>query len=476
MPLSISEQRALALIPKFSACLSFVCSSTIAAMVLKKKNGKQKTYHRLVLGTSFADLCSSCAYFLSTWPIPRETGIVWAVGNTRTCAAQGFFLQAGIASPLYNVSLSIYFLAAVEQGRGESKLRRIEPFFHILPLLWGYGSAMAGLGLKIFNSANLWCWIADYPGRNENANVYRWALFYGPLWLGVLSVTFNLVRLFLYVRRLAKQSKENARSSSCDLPVEGEPGESSNLGEHDDDDDDDDDGGHEDLGLSSRPEFSPQRLEEECRSVDGVRKEGSSPYNSAETQRSSAIPGSVQAGKTAQILADRRNMLVWQCLRYAMAFYATWLPITILRIFQGVGKPIPFVLLLFASSCTPLQGLPNFLAYLYPRLVKGAKRFRLLGCLGILNVRNKHSSPPSSETRRQQHRSQGGKRPSEAFYEAYAKARNSFRNVPASGRNVFPKVAPRVMIRPDGALADRSGSQHGCGAVLDRALASVNTV
>jgi hypothetical protein len=485
MSLSISQQRALALIPKISAGLSVVCSSIIAAMVLKSKSSQQKTYHRLVLGISFADICSSSSYFMSTWPIPRETGILWAIGNTQTCAAQGFFLQAAVASPLYNVSLSIYFLLAVKQGRGESKqVRRIEPLFHILPLLWGYGTAIAGLCLKIFNSANLWCWIADHPGTNENTSVYRWALFYGPLWLGVLTVTFNLVKLFLYVRRLAKQSEKNARSSSCDFPaIDEQPGE--NNREYDDYDYDidaqapgyDQEGGNDELEMPSQLKSSPRIEQQEYRPEDAAtarKEEGSSSFDSVGTGRSAVATGSAQeGGKTAQAIADRRNKLAWQCLRYAVAFYATWTPITILRILQAFHKPIPFMLLLFASCCTPLQGLPNFLAYLYPRLVKGAKRFRLLRCLEIHNVRNKNT--PSEI--RSRHCPQGDLSPSEAFHEAYAQARHSFRNLPPSSGHTsfFPRVAPRIMVGPDGLLANpQSGSTPNSGAVLDRALPSIS--
>lgn len=48
----------------------------------------------------------SFGYFASTWLIPEGTpDVVWARGNDRTCAAQGFFLQFGTASFMYNAVL-----------------------------------------------------------------------------------------------------------------------------------------------------------------------------------------------------------------------------------------------------------------------------------------------------------------------------------------------------------------------------------
>ena len=46
--------------------------------------------------------------FMSTWPIPKENVDVYDPrGTVQTCSAQGFFIQANIASPIYNFCLSI---------------------------------------------------------------------------------------------------------------------------------------------------------------------------------------------------------------------------------------------------------------------------------------------------------------------------------------------------------------------------------
>lgn len=85
-----------------------------------------------------------------------------------------------------------------------------------IPILWGLGTAIAGLPLTLFNNANLWCWIAPLPldceetgtcVRGDNADIYRWVFFYGPLWCMILVVTFNVTIIFRYVRKVEKASE-----------------------------------------------------------------------------------------------------------------------------------------------------------------------------------------------------------------------------------------------------------------------------
>jgi hypothetical protein len=71
---------------------------------------------------------------------------------------------------------------------------------------------------------------------------------------------------------------------------------------------------------------------------------------------------------TVQMLsfAKRRREVAFQCLRFSVAFFITWIPITSVRILQMVEKPVPYGLLLWGAMMTPLQGLPNFCVYLFP--------------------------------------------------------------------------------------------------------------
>jgi hypothetical protein len=306
MALSLPKQRTLAIFPKITGSASVICSALIAYTVIRDKNNRSKTYHRLLLGMSIADISSSFWLALSTWPIPEETGILWASGNTMTCTFQGFFTQFGISSPLYNASLSIYYLLVIRYGWTEEQMQRIEPFLHGVPLLWGLGTGVAGLFLTIFNSANLWCWVAPYEDRGANADMYRWGFFYGPLWLMVILVTVNLVLIWVYVQDITKRSESRIygrgnRVVSANHIMDTETGmpepnvEGSSV-------DEESASGSFSFVLVSR--FVQRSMSGGRRRIDSTRRS--------------------QFAKT-------RNQVANQCFRYGAAFYFTWIPITVRR-------------------------------------------------------------------------------------------------------------------------------------------------
>jgi len=105
-------------------------------------------------------------------------------------------------------------------GWSEISIKKIEKFFHALPLAVGVGTAIAGLPMKLFNNSNLWCWISGLPGscsnnpdgdgnciRGDDAWIYRWAFFYAPLWGVILVVTILMGDIVLFVMREEKQSR-----------------------------------------------------------------------------------------------------------------------------------------------------------------------------------------------------------------------------------------------------------------------------
>ena len=89
-----------------SLCLVEVCTS---------KTKRNHPYHRLLFAMSLYDAAESIWYFLSTWPIPasQSDDQIWAIGTTQTCSAQGFFLMLGVAVPIYNALLGLFFFLVV---------------------------------------------------------------------------------------------------------------------------------------------------------------------------------------------------------------------------------------------------------------------------------------------------------------------------------------------------------------------------
>ena len=424
MTLSVMQQTALALAPKITASLSVLCSSTIAWIVLRDPMRRGKVFHRLILGMSLTDLVTSFWWVLSTWPIPKESGVLWAVGTTRTCTCQGFFLQLGIANPLYNLSLSVYYLLAVHWSWGEARLRKVEYLFHLGPLGWGLTTALIGLPLKIFNSANLWCWIANHPGRNEHTSPYRWGIFYAPLWLAWVLLTINLTRLVTYFRRITLTTEKHLALNPSVYPTQSESEQivmqqqiSNNARGDFPESEDIDDDVEEELGIHYCSQTGRESVQDLSCAVENISELSQcSPVATKEVPDSTCAStnpvtsnfkttASLNSTFRASRFASRRQRLAFQCLRYALVFYVTWFPITLLRILQAIGHPIKFPLLLAAAILTPLQGLPNFLVYLYPIFLRRREKLnsgeaareegsRVGGCCRIL----KQKLLPTSST------------------------------------------------------------------------------
>lgn len=219
------RDKSLAIVPHFSSALSILGSAWIIIDIVRDHNKKLGTvYHRLLLGMSSVDLLSSCFYFLSTWPIPEGTPNVYAAsGNTATCTMQGFFVQLGIATPLYNGFLSIYYLLVLRYGWKEHDFRRVERCMHAFSLIFALGTAFASLAMKLYNSANLWCWIAPLPLdcassmknngestciRGDNAWFYRLVFYYVWLWISVIAVSASMFLVFWTVFQTSKTMKK----------------------------------------------------------------------------------------------------------------------------------------------------------------------------------------------------------------------------------------------------------------------------
>lgn len=131
-------------------------SASIICEVVRDKKKRGKVYHRIMFAMSLMDLNTSFWYFLSTWPIPRGTeDVAYASGTTQSCTAQGFFLQLGLATPLYNVVLSIYYCFVVRYQWKERQFNVAEKLFHALPFTFALATALTGIGLDLFNNANL---------------------------------------------------------------------------------------------------------------------------------------------------------------------------------------------------------------------------------------------------------------------------------------------------------------------------------
>lgn len=210
MPVSLSDPkcqitklRAMALAPKFTGIVSLVSSTFIIQHVLRDRRRRRLTYHRLLLGMSVSDFFGSLCCFLSTWPIPRGEACL-AAGTTATCTAQGFFNQtAALTTPTYNISLAIYYLLVIVKGWKENRVFKIEKYLHALPILAGFGTGFAGLGLRLYNGAGWICWIAPAPNNperdNPNYGIFRLAFLYADAWAIIIFLAICMCTIYCHV-------------------------------------------------------------------------------------------------------------------------------------------------------------------------------------------------------------------------------------------------------------------------------------
>ncbi|KAL7475146.1 hypothetical protein ACHAW6_001072 [Cyclotella cf. meneghiniana] len=124
-----------------SAIVSLISSSMLIYLLARSKQRLCTTYHRIVFGMCIADIIfsSSLATFNLTGPIDGRY-YVWNVkGNQASCSAQGFFLLIGSGSGVYySCSINLYFLALVRYRKTDRYITsKIEPFLHGVPFFIG---------------------------------------------------------------------------------------------------------------------------------------------------------------------------------------------------------------------------------------------------------------------------------------------------------------------------------------------------
>ena len=338
------EQVALALIPKFAAALSIFGSGYITYDIILRRNKRNEltggvrtprsTYHRLMVGMSICDIMMSGGIFMSTWPMPRDVpNVAWNVGSTQTCTVQGFFEQFGVSTVMYSASLSIHYLISIRSGRfkSQTKMRKIEPYLHAVPLLFGLITAVTSLALKLFNYG-LWdCWIAASPigceeswrnngsttcVRGNNASLYQWLFDLIPKWTSILIVTINMVLVYIHVRKQELLSLHWSERSS------------------------------------------------------GLRSNANAVTVSQRSSLSTSEDGRNQSASTRRRSISFSKQIASQSYLYVGALWITWLPVIILRGVQLSSGVTYYWLLVWVALSIPMHGWWNLLVYLRPRFVQ----------------------------------------------------------------------------------------------------------
>merc|ERR1719491_170438 len=206
----------LSLIPHFTGSLSVIGSSAIIYMVLSDREKKLLIpKHRLMLAMSVYDVIQSLALAMSTLPFPKEYSDVYsygAIGNMTTCKIQYFFVTLGLAVPMYNASLCLfYYLTIRHRWRQKHFATKIEPFLHIgaclIPLVAAIGpvamdnvsptSRYCTVSTSSYSAVAFTCisiYVAAIPALSFLICVYTMAsisIFVHLQWKKMLKYTYN---------------------------------------------------------------------------------------------------------------------------------------------------------------------------------------------------------------------------------------------------------------------------------------------
>ena len=156
--------------PRAGATLSLLASAVLLKLIITKKRlGKLswtdlKPNSRFIFMLSIIEALHSIAYMASTSAMPKETSppIYGAAGDHSTCMVQGFFIQLGLASPLYSMSLSVFYWLTICRGMTPlefTAVKKVEPLLHGVSLLVPLITAAVCASLGLFEARGSVCWI-----------------------------------------------------------------------------------------------------------------------------------------------------------------------------------------------------------------------------------------------------------------------------------------------------------------------------
>jgi len=137
-------------ISRVTGSLSMLGSTAIIYIILScRKRKLAQPKNRLMIMMSGFDVLQAIAIVVATAAIPRDFDVYGARGNQTTCVVQSILMTMGMAVPLYNSSLNMYYLLTIRYNMTSALFSsRVEPLLHLLSILGPLTSAVtfAALG------------------------------------------------------------------------------------------------------------------------------------------------------------------------------------------------------------------------------------------------------------------------------------------------------------------------------------------
>lgn len=224
------QAMAVVWITRFPATLSALGSLAIMYMILLARKEKlTKSNHRLMLALSTFDVFHSAAVAATTLASPRDTHFYGAMGNNGTCSAQGFLLILGLAVPMYNTSLSLFFLLTIRFRVSRTTFSaKIEPILHTVSILAPLALAIVSVSIGGITSESVVCYLS-FEGYSSVTIDILWSVIAGILFIcfifnlcSMISISCYVVTRLNSVRRysLSDTQQERIASEKRDVVVQ----------------------------------------------------------------------------------------------------------------------------------------------------------------------------------------------------------------------------------------------------------------
>ena len=355
-PDKIAESRSTSIAQMSTASISFISSIVIICMIQRSYTGLSSTFHRLLFGLSIADILSSFWLMLSTLMSPTYTsGYIWNPrGNVHSCDTQGFFLFLGImGAPLYNCSLCFYYLAVVKFNKKDAFIRKkLEPFFHAVPILVSVTGAIIILAKESFNANGSYCWINERNSyceiesvsceRGKDVKIIFSIFAVGPIIILPIVIVTTMVVMYREVIKIEKK-----------LSKYGVGALRQNLGDNKKNDHQSDD-----ANSASNKKSTIQRVRGWWTNLWPFNKSSARPSRSNNSRLQSRV-------------------ILHKAILYSLAFLCTYIFPFVTSIQYWAEYQTSSTLKILASTCFPLQGFFNFLVFIHPK-VTNTKRTKKL--------------------------------------------------------------------------------------------------
>jgi len=217
---SARNELIVAIFQKTVGFLSIVGSSLIVSDVAKKvRNGRETDpYQRIMVGLSILDvLLSFFVHFLGTWMVPKETGWLWAIGNTSSCSAQGFFFLFGFAGEAYyQAAISLNILLLIVFGWKQERFsKKVEKPMHFIIITFVLVLAIIPLAYETYNPDCGECTVFPLLGKcstkdegelcivrgNQQVQLVLQLIGGASILFDLIFCTVAMVWVYLHVRR-----------------------------------------------------------------------------------------------------------------------------------------------------------------------------------------------------------------------------------------------------------------------------------